>query len=403
MLCVILTIQMTDRAMAEQLANNLENTTEATSGVMDALGQVLNALAQLFDALPNWAGMSMAVIAATLFGLLFGLRLSRGRATTDAPAPDEVSPASLALPAPETPAFKNYQVFLESKGLAAKERDAHMRAFSERYREMRQNLRDLVPGNMELEPQVEQVRDALDAGDFDRVYAFLTRIGNKEYRDGQEKRSAALKHLLAAAIAKSVVGDLQMSRLDFETAANNYRQAVDALPPYQEDLHAEYLNKYGTASYQAGQHVIAITAFEKALQILQKRLGKNHPDTATAMNNLALLHYSRGNYDAAEPLYKHALVIDEQTLGIDHTGVATDLNNLALLYKKKGDLEGAEPLLKRAMEIKEKNFDPGHPSLVTGLRNYASLLRAMDRNEEANEFERRASVLPPSRTGVAAK
>ena len=276
-----------------------------------------------------------------------------------------------------------------------------MRAFSERYREMRKNLRDLVLGSLELEPQVEQVCDALDAGDFDRVYAFLTRIGIKEFSYGQEKRNAALKHLLAAAIAKSVVGDLQMLRLDFSTAADNYRQAVDALPPYQEDLHAEYLNKYGTASYQAGQHLAAISAFEKALKILQKRLGKNHPDSATAMNNLALLHYSRGNYEAAEPLYKRALVIDEQTLGIDHTGVATDLNNLALLYKKKGDLEGAEPLLKRAMEIKEKNFDPGHPSLVTGLRNYASLLRAMERNEEADEFERRATVLPPSRTVVA--
>ena len=368
---------------------------------MNAIGQVMSALTQLIDSIPSWAGMSIAVIAATLFGLLFGLRLSRGRTPKEAPAFDEATPASLALPAPETPSFKNYQVFLESKGLAAKERDAHMRAFSERYREMRKNLRNLVLGSLELEPQVEQVCDALDAGDFDRVYAFLTRIGIKEFSYGQEKRNAALKHLLAAAIAKSVVGDLQMLRLDFSTAADNYRQAVDALPPYQEDLHAEYLNKYGTASYQAGQHLAAISAFEKALKILQKRLGKNHPDAATAMNNLALLHYSRGNYEAAEPLYKRALVIDEQTLGIDHTGVATDLNNLALLYKKKGDLEGAEPLLKRAMEIKEKNFDPGHPSLVTGLRNYASLLRAMERNEEADEFERRATVLPPSRTVVA--
>ena len=389
--------------MVEQTTINLENTIKAAPDVMDALGQVMSALTQLIDALPSLAGMNIVVIVATLFGLLFWLLLSRGRTSKEAPAPDEATPASLALPAPETLAFKTYQVFLESKGLAAKERDAHMRSFSERYREMRQNLRDLVPENLELEPQVEQVRDALDAGDFDRVYAFLTRIGNKEFSDGQEKRNAALKHLLAAAIAKSIVGDLQMSRLDFETAADNYRQAIDALPPYQEDLHAEYLNKYGTASYQAGQHVAAISAFEKALQILQKRLGKNHPDAATAMNNLALMHYSRGNYDAAEPLYKRALVIDEQTLGIDHTGVATDLNNLALLYKKKGDLEGAEPLLKQAIEIKEKNFDPGHPSLVTGLRNYASLLRALERNEEADEFERRATVLPPSRTGVLAE
>ncbi len=371
--------------------------------IIDALAQVVGAVERLLQAVPQWATLVFAVFMAAIIGLLVGWRISRrGGAKPQAPA-TETPTVRAALPAPENPAFKNYQVFLETKGVSAKERDAQMRAFSERYREMRQNLRDLIPGNKELAEQVELVRDALDAGDFDRTYVLLTRIGNKENADGLEKRTAALKHLMAAAIAKSVAGDLQMSRLDYESAADNFRQAVEALPPFQEDLHAEYLNKYGTASYQAGHHETAIAAFERALQILEKRLGKNHPDVATALNNLALLHYSRGNYDAAEPLYKRSLTIDEQTLGIDHAGVATDLNNLALLYKKKGNLEEAEPLLRRAMEIKEKNFDPGHPSLVTGLRNYASLLRSLGREEEADVYERRATVLPPSRTGIAAE
>lgn len=378
---------------------------DGAPGVMDALKQVLGAFERLIDVLPGWAGMVIAASVAALLGLLIGWRISRRgmSKTSDNENQDPVPTVRAALPAPENPAFKNYQVFLETKGVSAKERDAQMRAFSERYREMRQNLRDLIPGNKELDEQVELVRDALDAGDFDRVFALLTRIGNKENTDGMEKRAAALKHLMAAAIAKSVAGDLQMSRLEYESAAENFRQAVEALPPFQEDLHAEFLNKYGTASYQAGQNETAVAAFERALQILEKRLGKNHPDVATALNNLALLHYSRGNYDAAEPLYKRSLTIDEQTLGIDHTGVATDLNNLALLYKKKGNLEEAEPLLRRAMEIKEKNFDPGHPSLVTGLRNYASLLRSLGREEEADIYERRATVLPPSRTGIAAE
>lgn len=389
----------------------IESTMEPTMGsdvapdVLDALKQVLGAFERLVNVLPDWAGMVMAASVAALMGLLIGWWISRRGMVRngDAPNIEPVPTVRAALPAPENPAFKNYQVFLETKGVSAKERDAQMRAFSERYREMRQNLRDLNPGNKELDEQVELVRDALDAGDFDRVFVLLTRIGNKENTDGMEKRTAALKHLLAAAIAKSVAGDLQMSRMDYESAAENFRQAVEALPPFQDDLHAELLNKYGTASYQAGHNETAVAAFERALQILEKRLGKNHPDVATALNNLALLHYSRGNYDAAEPLYKRSLMIDEQTLGVDHAGVATDLNNLALLYKKKGNLEEAEPLLRRAMEIKEKNFDPGHPSLVTGLRNYASLLRSLGREEEADVFERRATVLPPSRTGIAAE
>lgn len=393
----------------EPVSSEAGDTTDMSFGIppelQDALVQIIEAFRQLFRILPDWAGMALVAIAAVLLGLIIGRRMSR-RGSESRPEPAEESAAPSvrpALPAPENPAFKNYQVFLETKGVSAKERDAQMRAFSDRYREMRQNLRDLIPGNKELDEQVELVRDALDAGDFDRVYALLTRIGNRENTDGLEKRAAALKHLMAAAIAKSVAGDLQMSRLEYESAAENFRQAVEALPPFQEDMHAEFLNKYGTASYQAGHHETAIAAFERALQILEKRLGKNHPDVATALNNLALLHYSRGNYDAAEPLYKRSLAIDEQTLGVDHTGVATDLNNLALLYKKKGNLEEAEPLLRRAMEIKEKNFDPGHPSLVTGLRNYASLLRSLGRDEEADIYERRATVLPPSRTGIAAE
>jgi len=375
----------------------------ASSELTDAFAQILNAFSQLFDVLPDWAAMAIAAFIAVIIGIVIGGRIGRRKEPKPETPTEQAPTVRAALPAPENPAFKNYQVFLETKGVSAKERDAQMRAFSERYREMRQNLRDLLPGNKELAEQVELVRDALDAGDFDRTFVLLTRIGNKENTDGLEKRQAALKHLMAAAVAKSVAGDLQMSRLEYESAADNFRQAVEALPPFQEDLHAEYLNKYGTASYQAGHHETAIAAFERALQILEKRLGKNHPDVATALNNLALLHYSRGNYDAAEPLYKRSLAIDEQTLGIDHTGVATDLNNLALLYKKKGNLEEAEPLLRRAMEIKEKNFDPGHPSLVTGLRNYASLLRSLGREEEADIYERRATVLPPSRTGVAAE
>ena len=220
---------------------------------------------------------------------------------------------------------------------------------------------------------------------------------------GAQVRRLTVVLFLLGSVWVALAGDLQMSRLEYESAADNYRQAVEALPAFQEDLHAEYLNKFGTASYQSEDHETALAAFERALQILEKRSGKNHPDVATTLNNLGLLHYSRGHYELAEPLYKRALEIDEQTLGSDHISVATDFNNLALLYKKKGNLEDAEPLFRRAMEIKEKHFDPGHPSLVTGLRNYASLLRALGREEEADVFELRATVLPPSRTSAAAE
>jgi len=383
---------------------------ESAPDAVDTLAQVADAFQRLLDVLPGWFLIALVVVLAVLvvavmLGVIIGMRVSRG---ASAPAPpeaprDDTPTVRAALPPSENPAFKKYQAFLEEKGVAAKEMDSQMRAFAGQFKDMRQNLRDLMPGNTDMADAVERVRDALDAGDFQHMLALLETIGERENTDGVDKRTQSLKHLMAGAVARSIAGDLQMVRMEPKEAAEHFRLAVEALPPFQEDLHAELLNKYGTASYQSGEPETAIAAFERALSILERRLGKNHPDVATALNNLALIHYSRGNYDGAEPLYRRPLMIDEQTLGIDHPGVATDLNNLALLYKKQGDLESAEPLLKRAMEIKEKHFDPGHPSLVTGQQNYAALLRALGRDEEAEVFERRATVLPPKRTEEAAE
>jgi len=384
----------------------------STPDAVDTLAQVADAFQRLLDVLPGWFLIALVVVLAVLviavmLGVIIGMRVSRGTQTpapaTQEPPRDDTPTIRAALPPPENPAFKKYQEFLEEKGVAAKEMNSQMRAFAGQFKDMRQNLRDLMPGNADMADAVERVRDALDAGDFQHMLALLETIGERENTDGVDKRTQSLKHLMAGAVARSIAGDLQMVRMEPRGAAEHFRLAVEALPPFQEDLHAELLNKYGTASYQPGEPETAIAAFERALSILERRLGKNHPDVATALNNLALIHYSRGNYDGAEPLYRRSLMIDEQTLGIDHPGVATDLNNLALLYKKQGDLESAEPLLKRAMEIKEKHFDPGHPSLVTGQQNYAALLRALGRDEEAEVFERRATVLPPKRTEEAAE
>ena len=61
--------------------------------------------------------------------------------------------------------------------------------------------------------------------------------------------------------------------------------------------------------------------------------------------------YYQGRYEEAEPLYKRALEIRERVLGPDHPDTATSLNNLAILYDNQGRYEEAEPLYKRALEI----------------------------------------------------
>jgi len=96
--------------------------------------------------------------------------------------------------------------------------------------------------------------------------------------------------------------------------------------------------------------------------------GRDHPDVANSLNNLAALYLEQGRYADAKPLFKRSLAILEKSLGPDHPGVATALNNLAELYRDQGRYVDAEPLYNRSLAIWEKSLGPDHPSVATALK-----------------------------------
>jgi tetratricopeptide (TPR) repeat protein len=350
----------------------------------------------------EWLKIALVAGSAALLGTIVGAWLSRPRRAKEAPA--RTDPVALALEqkAPsEKPALKSFRAILEKRGVGGKELNIQLEDFARQFAELQESLRRLAPADPANSSKIDQALESLDAGNFGQTLEILTQLGNSDVAAGRELKERADTHLSAAAAAKVVAGDLHMAQMAYGDALQCYTLALDALPRNAGAPLAEYLNKHGTAAYHVGDHTAATDSFGQALVILERTLGDDHPDLATALNNLALLHYSQANYEAAQPLYERALAIDEKVLGPDHPGVATDLNNLALLHKKQGNFEAAEPLLRRALDIKEKVFDPGHYSLVMGLKNYASLLRVLDRVEEAETLETRAALLPSGRNQAA--
>ena len=109
--------------------------------------------------------------------------------------------------------------------------------------------------------------------------------------------------------------------------------------------------------------------------------------------------HDRAQYEQAEPLHQRALDIREKALGPDHPNTATSLNNLAALYDNQGRYEQAEPLYQRALAILEK-ARPCHPNLASCLDNYAALLQQMGRETEAAEMKERAKAIRVQRQAV---
>ena len=93
---------------------------------------------------------------------------------------------------------------------------------------------------------------------------------------------------------------------------------------------------------------------------------------------------------------RRALAIDEASYGSDHPEVATALNNLAQLLKATNRLAEAEPLMRRVVEIfiafGQQGFQ--HPNLEAGLGNYFSLLQALGLSE--SEIQAKLQSLLPA-------
>jgi tetratricopeptide (TPR) repeat protein len=128
----------------------------------------------------------------------------------------------------------------------------------------------------------------------------------------------------------------------------------------------------------------------RALEIDETSSGKDHPDVATDLSNLALLFSATNRLADAEPLMRRALEIDEKSFGKDHPKVAIRLDNLAGLLNATNRPAEGEPLYRRARDINEKSYGKDHPNVAINLHNLARLLHNSHRLAEAEPLLRRA-------------
>ena len=193
---------------------------------------------------------------------------------------------------------------------------------------------------------------------------------------------------------------------------------------------------WGGLYHDHGNYAEAEPLHQRALAIVEKALGPEHPSVATGLNNLAEVYSAQGRYAEAEPLHKRALAIREKALGPEHPDVAQSLNNLSGLLPLPGPLrrgravlqpgagdrrEGsragapqrghapqqpggalsgtrgnyaeAEPLHRRALAINEQALGPEHPLTAISLDNLAVLYNKQGRYAEAEPLYKRTLAI----------
>jgi tetratricopeptide (TPR) repeat protein len=137
----------------------------------------------------------------------------------------------------------------------------------------------------------------------------------------------------------------------------------------------------------------AESLFREASRLHAASLGRNHPETAATLNNLASLLLAIGRVAEAEPLQRQAVAALEASLGSDHPRVAVAASNLADILAAKGAWAEAEALYRKTLAIDEKAYGPNHPEVAGDLENLASLLERRGRNAAARPLRQRAEAI----------
>jgi tetratricopeptide (TPR) repeat protein len=159
------------------------------------------------------------------------------------------------------------------------------------------------------------------------------------------------------------------------------------------------LNNLASLYQLIGRHIEAEPLFIRSLAINEQQLGTSHPNTTANLNNLAELYREVGRYTEAESLYIRALAINEEQLGEDHPNTAANLNNLASLYYATGRYVEAELLFIRSLAIYEQHLGVNHPNIADNLNNLAELYREMGRYTDAEPLYIRALIIDEEQLG----
>jgi len=129
---------------------------------------------------------------------------------------------------------------------------------------------------------------------------------------------------------------------------------------------------------------------ERALEILDTRYGREYPDGAESLTDLAEILVHQGELASAEGLLEKAQQVTEAAFGNVHPTLAYVLIGVGHLDLHAGRAPHAIAAWQQSLRITEEKLGPNHPDLVDCLDAFQEGLRELGRVGEAADLRARA-------------
>jgi tetratricopeptide (TPR) repeat protein len=175
--------------------------------------------------------------------------------------------------------------------------------------------------------------------------------------------------------ALDTLGAVHVARGDLARAEPVLRQALEVaesvLGPAHDDL-GLYLNALAHVLFKRRRYAEAEPVLAR-LVALKRQLGDEHPEVASVVANLAMVHEALQRYDSAETLWRCALGIRERSLPDDSPAVSMAREHLADMCAANGRPEEAIALRELALAARSRALPADHPQLAAARAKLTAL------------------------------
>ncbi|SCB65545.1 unnamed protein product [Fusarium graminearum] len=145
----------------------------------------------------------------------------------------------------------------------------------------------------------------------------------------------------------------------------------------------EAVERFGFFFAKVGRWNDAAISRREVLKKRQRILGDEHPDTISAMNNLATTLSDQGKLDEAALMQKEVLKKRQRILRDEHPDTISAMNNLANTLGDQGKLDEAASMMKEVLKKRQRILGDKHPDMISAMNNLATTLSDQGKLDEA--------------------
>ena len=131
--------------------------------------------------------------------------------------------------------------------------------------------------------------------------------------------------VMQAASSAYAQGLIEEGAVNWQDALDHYKRAYDL------DATLEHQKAYARLCWRMGRWEEAVPLNKDILEQVAAEYGKTGNEYAAALNNLGMIYDNIGRYAEAAPLFKEAVEIMERVLGVEHPNTKAARGNYEVL------------------------------------------------------------------------